>query len=235
MPEVWLIRHGESLSNAGEQTLGPKWTGLTKSGMGQAEDIARAFHRTPSLIVNSIYKRAQETARPTIRRFPWVKQETWEDVHEFTYLSQSHSAYMTLQERQSEVERFWGRGDPTYCDDNNDKSVESFFQFISRASVVRERLRYSNEDFIAVFTHGYFMRAIWWLLPGLPNRIDAESMREFHGLLQTLPLPNGAILPLKLGGKRRVEVGDIMLSHLSMPPCLPAKGEHQPSPVFAGC
>src|SRR5713226_5749395 len=77
MSTVWLIRHGESQSNAGLPTLSPVFPGLTKRGIVQAESIAQAFTRVPSLIITSRYKRTKQTALPTTERFPNAKQGQW--------------------------------------------------------------------------------------------------------------------------------------------------------------
>ncbi|HEU5378772.1 MAG TPA: histidine phosphatase family protein [Ktedonobacteraceae bacterium] len=214
MSTVWFIRHGVSQSNAGELTFSPNFTGLTRSGMAQAVCIAEAFPHTsgPSLIVTSKYIRTQQTAFPTMKRFYSAKREQWKDVHEFTYLSRAHSTRMTMQERRPLVEAYWQRNDPLYSDG---EEAESFVRFISRVSSVVERLRYSKEEFIAIFTHGYVMRAVWWLLHTRVSKIDAAGMRAFHELLDVLPLPNGAILPLQLSHSREFLVGDVLLSHLS--------------------
>jgi|SRR5579883_1366721 len=205
---VWLIRHGESLSNAGQPTLGPELTGLTSLGMKQAETIAHTFSHAPSLIVMSKYRRTQETAQPTIRRFPAAGWEVWPDVHEFTYLSWSHSEGTTEQERQRYVDAFWQRNDPLYLDGTGS---ETFIQFMSRVSGALEKLRYSKRNFIAVFTHGYFMRAVQWYLRNRPTRIDSRSMEEFYGLRSTFDIPNGAILPLELCGREDFAIGELLV------------------------
>lgn len=207
---VWLIRHGESLSNAGCPTLSPEYTGLTPLGTKQADAIAQTFHRSPSLIVVSKYRRTQETAQPTIRRFPGTRWEAWPDVHEFTYLSWSHSEGTTEQERQRYVDAFWRRNDPSYFDGEG----ETFIQFISRVTSALEKLRFGGRDFVALFTHGYFMRAVWWYLQNRPARIDSKSMQEFYRLRSTLDIPNGAILPVELRGRDDFSIGDFILPSL---------------------
>lgn len=211
MSTVWFIRHGESLSNAGRFTLSPEFTGLTQLGLKQADAIACAFPRMPSLIVISKYRRTEETAQPTIRRFPETMWEKWPNVHEFTYLSWSHSKETTEQGRREHVETFWQRKDPLYADGEG----ETFTNFISRVSGALERLRYSANDFIAVFTHGYFMRAVWWYLQTRPERIDSRSMEEFYKLRSAFHIPNGAILPVKFRGKE-----DFSIEKLMIPPLL---------------
>lgn len=209
---VWFIRHGESLSNAGHPTLSPEFTGLTSLGMKQAEAITHMFPGSPALIVMSKYRRTQETAQPTIKRFPDARWEVWPDVHEFTYLSWSHSEGTTEQERQRYVDEFWQRNNPLYADGDGS---ETFIQFMSRISSALERLRYSKKDFIAVFTHGYFMRAVRWYLQNRPTRIDSRSMEEFYKLRSTFDIPNGAILPIELRGRE-----DFSIEKLIVPPLL---------------
>jgi 2,3-bisphosphoglycerate-dependent phosphoglycerate mutase len=211
MPTVWFIRHGQSQSDAGLRTIRPVLTELTKRGVEEAECVAKAFSRKPSLIITSKYPRTQQTAQPTIKRFPFpdTKQEQW-DVYEFTYLSWSHSSFMSMEERRPMVDDFWERNDPSYSDG---EGAESFIQFMSRVVGVLERLRYTKEDFIAVFTHGYFMQAVLWLLRTIPSRIDSDSMREFRDQLETSCVPNGAILPVKLRRGDKTWVGDIIVSH----------------------
>jgi broad specificity phosphatase PhoE len=218
MSTVWFIRHGESLSNAGRSTLSPDFTGLTSLGSKQAGAVARIFPRSPSLIVMSKYRRTEETAQPTIRRFPGVMWEKWPNVHEFTYLSWSHSMETTEQSRQAYVEKFWQRKDPLYADGEG----ETFTNFISRVSGALERLRYNEKDFIAVFTHGYFMRAVWWYLQARPERINSRSMEEFYRLRSAFYIPNGAILPVKLRGRE-----DFSIEKLVIPPQLSRRKENQ--------
>lgn len=216
MSTVWFIRHGESLSNAGCSTLSPEFTGLTSRGMKQANAIARALPRPPSLIVISKYRRTEETAQPTIKRFPGAVWEKWPNVHEFTYLSWSHSKETTEQGRRKYVERFWQRQDPLYADGEG----ETFANFISRVSGALASLRYNKRDFIVVFTHGYFMRAVRWYLQTRPERIDSKSMEEFYKLRSTFAIPNGSILPVELRGRE-----DFSVASLLAPPLLARRKE----------
>jgi broad specificity phosphatase PhoE len=67
---VFLIRHGESESNAGFPSADPGSAPLTPDGHRQARQIAQALADTPGLIVTSPYLRARQTAQPMISRFP---------------------------------------------------------------------------------------------------------------------------------------------------------------------
>ena len=67
MTIVFLIRHGESQSNAGLPTTSPNNVALTPQGRQQARHVADFLKFYPSLdlIVTSPYLRAKQTAEPT--------------------------------------------------------------------------------------------------------------------------------------------------------------------------
>jgi hypothetical protein len=119
MIRVFLIRHGESESNAGFPSDDPESIPLTTLGHRQAEQIARVFSELPALIVTSPYLRARQTAQPTISRFPSVLCLEW-PIQEFTYLGDLHGHPTTAQDRhpphpgisepgRSLTQQRWGR------------------------------------------------------------------------------------------------------------------------------
>ena len=91
MVRVWLIRHGQSESNAGLPSADWRGIPLTELGHQQAERIAEVFADPPKLIVSSPYLRAQQTAQPTIARYPGAACEEW-PVQEFSYLADPRRA-----------------------------------------------------------------------------------------------------------------------------------------------
>ncbi|HSF76605.1 MAG TPA: phosphoglycerate mutase family protein, partial [Microcoleus sp.] len=82
---IWIIRHGQSQSNAGLATIGPHENALSELGDRQSRCIPTAVKQTPDLIVTSPYLRTQLTAQPLIEKFPHTPVEVWQ-VQEFTYL-----------------------------------------------------------------------------------------------------------------------------------------------------
>jgi 2,3-bisphosphoglycerate-dependent phosphoglycerate mutase len=217
MPIVWLIRHGESQSNVGDQTCCSKETQLTKVGHGQAQEIIQAFFlpsysRIPSLIITSEYLRSQQTAYPTAKAFPQIRNDEW-PVHEFTYLSEKKTLWTTRQERCQFVQQFWNNSDPKYSDG---EGAESFIHFITRVYNVIERLRYSKEDFIAVFTHGQFIQAMLWVLETAPSQIDFKSKAAFKRFCREHTIPTGAIQEIEFCGRIDIRFGQLITDHLSI-------------------
>ncbi|MCP2340975.1 histidine phosphatase family protein [Actinomadura rupiterrae] len=193
---VWLIRHGESESNAGLPTNGPGAAPLTALGRRQAERVAAMIPSAPSLIVSSTFVRARETALPARRRFPDVPYEEW-PVQEFTYLGSLHGPNTTAEQRRPYSKSYWDRSDPALVDGGDG---ESFQDLITRARLMLDTLAARPErGLITVFTHGLFMRAaMWTLLTGI-TKPTSEQMRQFRHFIETSATPNATIAELVRG------------------------------------
>lgn len=190
MTKVWLIRHGESEANAGLSTITPSEIALTDAGWKQARQISLAFEEAPTLIVTSYYLRAIQTAQPTIERFPKVPIETW-DVQEFTYLSTEKLGKSSKAERLPFVNAYWKNSEPNYLDGPD---AESFCDFLGRIKIMKERLRVANEGFVAIFCHGFVIKALLWA--NLVNSFNAtrDYMQNFYAFHTSFSLNNGSII-----------------------------------------
>lgn len=215
MSTIFLIRHGESQSNAGLPTSSPDVVELTDRGWKQAEDITRLFEEAqihPDLIVTSSYKRTKQTAAPTTLAFPNALEEEW-SVEEFTYLSSWHQELSTMTERRPMVEVYWDIANPTLVDK---AGSESFKQFIVRVQKVIKRLKQTRLETIAMFSHEQFICALLWLLQreqftGKPGKDD---MRKYRNFQLSLKIPNGAIVRLDLSDKQEWRQHEMKTSHL---------------------
>ena len=65
-----FVRHGQSTGNAGLPCHDLASIELTELGWSQARQVAGGCKERPSMIVTSPYLRTQQTAAPTIERFP---------------------------------------------------------------------------------------------------------------------------------------------------------------------
>ncbi len=185
----WLVRHGESAANAGIATTDPATIPLTLAGCDQAQRVAAVLPQRPDLIVVSAYLRTQQTAEPTMRRFPEVPVETW-PVQEFTYLSPSRCIDTTAEQRQPVVEAYWHRCDP---DHDDGPGAESFSAMLGRVRDLQDRLARHPAGCIAVFTHGQVMQALR-LLDMHPTMGDRELMARFLEFNRQSPVHNGQML-----------------------------------------
>lgn len=131
-----FIRHGQSTGNASVPCTDLATIELTELGWNQAREVAAGWIETPALIVTSPYLRTQQTAAPTIERFPAVPVETW-PIEEFTYLQPARWNGTRSAERMPHLERYWADADPAYCDG---EGAESFAALLRRAEAALARL-----------------------------------------------------------------------------------------------
>ena len=187
MTRFWLIRHGQSRSNAGFATGDTETIPLTGLGHRQAvlgsQTIAETFG-SPELIVASPYLRAQQTAQPTRERFPTVPFETW-PVQEFTYLH--FSGETVYSERLPRIDAYWRGADP---ESKDAPGYESFNDLMARVEDCAERLRACPHATVVVFTHCRFIQLfLWrWLLRSVDQARD--EMETFWGARHLIRVPN---------------------------------------------
>lgn len=213
MQTVLLIRHGESLSNAGLPTSSPKTVALTELGKEQAECIAEYLKSqfSPDLIVTSSYQRSKQTAKPTMLSFPYVPQEEW-PVQEFTFLSLDlNKRRSTADERRPFVEKYWKNSKPLYV---HGPGAESFQQFIKRTRKVIKYLKYTKNHTIIIFSHIQFICAILWLLQRDRVNLSQETMQQFRSFLRENLLANGAIVRMQFDDNDGRWHYKIITSHL---------------------
>jgi broad specificity phosphatase PhoE len=197
MKEVWLIRHGESTANAGAVTFTPKSVPLTDRGLAQASAMAEVVPR-PDLIIVSPFMRSQQTAAPLRAKYSDVPFEEW-PIQEFTYLSPGRCQNTSFEDRKPLVAEYWARNDADYCDG---PGAESFANLLLRAADFIKRLTESDHGFIVAFSHGQFLRAVIWLLIHELEEMKVETLAGFHGFLDAVTIPNGAIFKVRPDGKQ---------------------------------
>jgi broad specificity phosphatase PhoE len=173
--KVLLVRHGESVANAGGRTSDHDTNPLTDLGRAQARDFAGRLPCTPTLFVISPFLRTHQTAEPLRQQFPKVPVEQW-PIREFTFLEPANHKDTTEEERQPHVTSYWRQKDPEFI---AGQGAESFTQFLDRAREMARQLVSRNPGgCIVIFTHGYFMQA-FRLVVRFPHATDAELMANF--------------------------------------------------------
>ena len=120
-----FIRHGQSTGNASISCHDLASLELTELGWSQVRKLAAHWIGTPGLIVTSPYLRTQQTAAPTIERFPEVPVEVW-PIQEFTYLQPSRWNGTLSSEWMPHTEQYWAEADPEYCDGEGAESLGIF-------------------------------------------------------------------------------------------------------------
>lgn len=172
--KIILVRHGQSVANAGGLTSHQLNNPLTELGHEQARSFAEAFSGSPTRFICSHYLRARQTSEPLLQKLSAVPVEDW-PVYEFTYLEPTHEA--TDEQLMPRITEYWGRCDPAHI---NGPGVESFSNFLDRIRDAAKRLAQTPPgDYIVIFTHGFWMQAFRLLLL-FPNATDTELMANFR-------------------------------------------------------
>lgn len=190
---VWLARHGQSTSNAGQAAKGDSGIALTELGIEQARAIADEVRDRPSLLVDSPYLRARSTADAIAHRWPDATRETWA-IQELTYLDPDRCLGTTVVTRQPLVKAYWDACDPDYVDG---PGAESFASFVTRVAAFHDRLRALPGGFVVVVGHGQFFAAYRF---ALDNGFEASPdwMRRYRVFETASPMRNGEIVKLRL-------------------------------------
>lgn len=203
MPTIWLIRHAESTSNAGEPTEHPALIPLSAVGREQAAALARHIPRRPDRIIVSRYVRTRETAKPLVDRFPDTPIEEWE-IHELTYLEPERYRGTTEAQRAEPGVRYWREASPTYRDG---PAAESYVEFLHRIRTALQGFRQMREEFTIVFAHGYVIKAMLWEILTASTLNPEESKRAFGDFHRILPVPNATVFPVHIDDTGSPHVG----------------------------
>jgi 2,3-bisphosphoglycerate-dependent phosphoglycerate mutase len=188
---TWLVRHGQSASNAGLPAVGAGNVPLTALGYRQARDLAARVEQQPDLLIVSPFIRSQATAAPIRERWPLAPCETW-PIHELTYLSPARCIGTTREARQPWVEAYWHANDPDYLDGAD---AESFRSFMSRLNAFHRRLLALDGELVIAVGHGQFFSGY---LTGLSEGFGVAPnwMKEFRAAEIARPIANCEIVEL---------------------------------------
>jgi len=204
-----LIRHAESIANAGGTTSTPRDIPLSDRGRAQAQILAGSITERPELMVLSPYIRTEETARPLLKRFPDCPVETL-PIQEFTYLSISRCRNTTYEQRKPLVEEYWARCDPNYSDGGQ---AESLVELVNRVRAFLRRIPEMEGELVFVFTHEQFIKTVMWEGLQLGRETAPEFMAAFRKFSTSFAIPNTAVMKMFFN-EGEYTIGKIDSSHL---------------------
>lgn len=188
--KLWLIRHGETDINKGLWSNKPAEANLTDQGKAQAEAAASKLTQAPDLIIMSPLKRAKDSAAYLLQKWPETPSCIW-PIQELIYLSPTKLEHLSQEERKESINRYWQNCDPTYCDDVD---TESFESFLKRAEHFYHQIT-PLQGFVVVVGHGQFFKAFQLGL-NYGFTPSAEWMKLFRQQEVTNPIKNGEIVQM---------------------------------------
>ena len=159
---VFLVRHAESVANAGGRTTDPANIPLSSAGLSQATAFAEQVRKEPTRIISSSFLRAIQTAEPLAEKYG-IPIELWPELREFNYLAPEKVRNTTWEERLPERKKYYARDDIDY-DEGQD--TESFREFIKRVNKVISQIKKLPDGQIYIFSHEIMIWAIYQRMAG---------------------------------------------------------------------
>lgn len=211
MKKFVLVRHGQSEDNAGMASRGLGLAHLTKKGREQARQTGDHWQESPDLIVVSPYVRAQQTAEPTIARFPEAKVVIW-PIEEFRQLGETAYQSRDMNYRQERYREHWAANDPDYVDGPGAESIRTFAE---RLDQLDHNLNITDFQTAYVFGHGFFLRSfllrhIWGTtLPMI------EDLPHFRASVTKWHFPNCGLVAGQIPAGGQMLLSRVSVDHLN--------------------
>lgn len=188
---IYLIRHAQSEANINGRARSHAAIELSEQSWQQAKQLCEALPPIDHVMISKYY-RTYQTAQPVLLKYQ-ITAEVDDNLHEFSYLSESRCANTNLDDRKQWVNAYWERMDYGYRDADD---AESFADLYGRVQCVHKRLSQLAQQYIdknlAVFTHGQFLQLLLTLRHA-PQPLSRELMQDFRKNLIQQPIPNAAI------------------------------------------
>ena len=182
MKKIYLVRHGQSHSNAGGEAMINADIPLTELGRQQAEQVAYWLYETLGDNIDSImvskFLRTQQTAQPLVEKLAdksGLTPTVVEGLQEFDYLSFAKIDGTTLDERRQMAEDYWLTHRP---DDMHGGDGESYHSFCQRVEQILAYFRQLPAGNHVAFTHGLWISMLIWQILGQTKDAD-RTMQKF--------------------------------------------------------
>ena len=189
---IKLVRHAQSVANAGGRTANIESIPLTELGQKQSIKLIDTIDFKPDLIVVSPYIRTRLTAQPLIDALGFTNIEVWDEIKELTYLCRKKYANTTEKERHEPAMKFWQSGDPNY----RDGEEESFNDLLARGRKMFEKINESKFNNILLFTHKQYLLSVRMSLI-YPDYTPEKLMSIFFEEDAKFPIENTSMFTLK--------------------------------------
>lgn len=198
MKQIYLIRHGQSVSNAGGEAQLNAQIALTELGHQQAFEVAEWLIKTlgeggiDSINVSK-FLRTQQTAAPLVNK-TGITPTVIDNLQEFDYLSFKKMQGIGLDKRWEMAQAYWLEKEPEALDGED---AESYQQFCERVTKVLEHFNTFKSGNHVVYTHGLWISMLIWQILGQPNS-NNESMRKFRQFEMSIRARNCEVFLLTL-------------------------------------
>ena len=222
MKKIYLVRHGQSHSNAGGDAMINADIPLTELGQHQATQVAYWLYETLGDNIDSImvskFLRTHQTAKPLVDKLG-ITPTIIEGLQEFDYLSFAKIDGTTLAERRQMAEDYWLTHSP---DEMHGGEAETYRSFCERVGQVLTYFRQLPAGNHVAFTHGLWISMLIWQILG-QTKDGNRTMQKFVQFEMPIRAKNCEVFCLTL-----LDDGDVMndndvmdgINAMSLPPMI---------------
>ncbi len=196
MKNIYLVRHGETVSNAGGVAVRNAEIPLTELGREQAKDVANWLLEHVDPIDNvfiSKFIRTHQTAVPLLEKIK-IEPTVIEGLEEFNYIDFSRIESISAVKRRKLSQHYWLAATPDYIDG---KDAESFNQLQIRISKVLDYFNELPSGNYVVYTHGLWLSMLLWRLLNFSTH-SSLAMQQFRQFEQAIKIKNTEVFLLQL-------------------------------------
>ena len=191
-----LIRHAQSVSNAGGLTQPHQAIPLTAHGHTQARALGATLAGPASAVMVSRFVRAQQTAAPYCQRFNLDPQVDG-DLDEFSLIDAALIEGLDGAQRKPFVQAYWTDPD---LHRRQGARADTLAEFVERVRRFQGRMD-TLADGTVIFGHGIWLAMLQWHLEG-QGVTDTAEMRAFREFQLQLPMPNCAVFEVARHGSQ---------------------------------
>ncbi len=186
MKTLYIVRHGQSVANAGLETCPDYQIPLSPLGWQQAQNLVMYLPTACSVFVSQMC-RAQQTSMPYCEQYN-IHPIILPLLNEFSYLAWQDIAFLSLEQRQIMVQDYWQRADSRV---SMGQDTESFMAFNERMNQFTQTWsEFPNNSIL--FGHGIWIALLVWRLLGFDVE-SGDKMRAFRAFQRHLPVANASV------------------------------------------
>jgi broad specificity phosphatase PhoE len=188
-----LVRHAQSLANAGGATMPNREIPLSSLGRQQAQRLVSLLPRSPERVIVSGMLRTQQTAAPYCAH-TGVEAAIDETLNEFSLVDHNLIQGMDGAQRRAFVHDYWNRPNPQR---RWGAGADTFVEFVGRVDTFLASVQ-RHEPSTIVFGHGIWLAMLKWRLMG-NSAITPSDMLGFRAYSDSLEIANCAVFSLSEG------------------------------------
>ncbi len=200
MKKIYIVRHGQSHTNAGGKAMPNAEIPLTELGQQQAVEVADWLLQETNKDIRSIgiskYLRTQQTAQPLIDKTA-LNPIIIEGMQEFNYLRFEKIRNKTVKERLQIAERYWLEQSPDFIDGGDNTEAESFEMFVQRTQKVLTHLQTLEDGTHVLYSHGLWISMLIWIILTQPTDSN-QAMQNFRQFELSIRAKNCEVFLLTL-------------------------------------